>query len=132
MLLRLFTLFLLTVISSSGAAGASARSDTEIKAHLQAAVQQHIDRRSVGGAILRIDLQSGEVSRLYPAQIHPMMFRLGEYYVVCGELRDRTGDFLPLDVFLSPHGPGFTVFHSEIDNRGPIEALIHRGELEAF
>ena len=97
------------------------------KARLQAVMQQHIERQLVDGALLHFDIKTGDVQRLYPTKAHPMVFEMGDYFVLCADLRDTAGKSVPLDLYLAPSGRFFTVFHSEINNRAPLRKLMKKG-----
>lgn len=97
------------------------------KARLQAAMQQHIQRNLVNGAILHLDTETGDVRPLYPTQAHPMVIAMGDNYVLCTDLSDKSGKTLPLDLYMAPNGRSFTVFHAEIDNRAPLKKFMKDG-----
>ncbi len=97
------------------------------KARLQAAMQQHIGRSLVDGAILHLDTETGEVKSLYPTQAHPMVIVMGDNFVLCTDLRDKAGNTMPLDLYMAPSGRSFKVFHSEIDNRLPLKTFMKKG-----
>jgi hypothetical protein len=107
-------------------AGASAQGMVD-KARLQAAMQQHIQRQMVDGAILRFDPETGEVTPLYPTQAHPMVIAMGDHFILCTDLRDKSGKALPLDLYMASSGRSYVVFHSEIDNRAPLQRLLENG-----
>lgn len=122
MRLLLIAIGLLTVASTSADAAG-----TVSKARLQAAMQQHIERHVVDGAILHFDIKTGEVKRLFPTQAHPMVLAMGDHFVLCADLRDRAGNSMPLDLYMAAKGRSFVVFHSEIDNRKPLQQLLKKG-----
>ncbi len=107
--------------------GSAHAAGTVSKARLQAAMQQHIERNTVDGAILHFDVKSGEVKQLYPTQAHPMVMSMGDYYILCADLRDTSGRSMPLDLYMAQKGRNFVVFHSEIDNRTPLQRLLKKG-----
>ncbi|MDH3661810.1 MAG: hypothetical protein OEU92_17575 [Alphaproteobacteria bacterium] len=106
--------------------GASAQGTVD-KARLQAAMQQHIERHTVDGAMLHFDPETGEVKPLYPTQAHPMVIAMGEHFVLCTDLRDKSGKAMPLDLYMARKGRSYVVFHSEIDNRSPLQRLMKDG-----
>lgn len=97
------------------------------KAKLQAAMQQHIQRNLVNGAILQLDINTGDVRQLYPTQAHPMVIAMGDNFVLCTDLRDKAGNAMPLDLYMAPSGRSFTVFHTEIGNRAPLKKFMNGG-----
>ena len=97
------------------------------KARLQAAMQQHIQRQVVDGAILHFDADTGEVRPLYPTKAHPMVIAMGDHFVLCTDLRDKSGKEMPLDLYMARKGRSYVVFHSEINNRTPLQSLLKRG-----
>lgn len=118
-------IFLAGMLFTISVAAASER--TVDKAKLQAAMQLHIQRNLVNGAILQLDTKTGDVRPLYPTQAHPMVIAMGENFVLCTDLRDKAGNAMPLDLYMTPSGRSFTVFHTEIDNRAPLTKLIKKG-----
>jgi hypothetical protein len=122
MRLMIAALGLLAVTSISAKAGG-----TVDKARLQAAMQQHIQRQAVEGAILHFDTATGKVKSLYPTQAHPMVIAMGDHFVLCTDLRDKSGNAMPLDLYMARKGRSFVVFHSEIDNRDPLQRLMKKG-----
>ncbi len=120
------SLILVLGILSLISAGASAK-ETVDRARLQAAMQQHIERSLVDGAILHLDTETGKVRSLYPTQAHTMIIAMGDNFVLCTDLRDKAGNTMPLDLYMAPRGRSFTVFHTEIDNRAPLKTFMRKG-----
>lgn len=118
-------ILLIGILGVTSMAAASER--TVDKAKLQAAMQLHIQRNLVNGAILQLDTRTGEVQPLYPTQAHPMVIVMGKNFVLCTDLRDKAGNTKPLDLYLAPSGRSYTVFHAEIDNRAPLTKFIRDG-----
>ena len=116
----------LSVIALTPAVSAAADSTVD-KTRLQAAMQQHIERQLVDGAILHLDTASGDVQTLYPTQAHPMILQMGEHFVLCSDLKDESGKSMPIDLYMAQKGKRFVVFHTEIDNRGPLKGLMKSG-----
>lgn len=100
------------------------------KATLQAAMYQHIDNLLVDGAYLQLVAASGEVRRLAPTRAHPMIMRMGEHFVLCSEFRDAAGKDVNMDFYLTRSGNQWLVFHTEIDNRAPLEKLVEAGKVK--
>lgn len=122
--MRVILLFLglLSLVSTGAAANG-----TVSKARLQAAMQQHIERSLVHGAILHLNTETGEVKPLYPTQAHPMVIAMGDNFILCTDLRDKAGNAMPLDLYMAPSGRSFKVFHSEIGNREPLRKFMKNG-----
>ena len=97
------------------------------KARLQAAMQQHIQRHVVNGAILHFDSETGEVGLLYPTKAHPTVIAMGDHFILCTDLRDKEGREVPLDLYMARKGRSYVVFHSEIGNRAPLQRLLRKG-----
>ncbi|MGI9420535.1 MAG: hypothetical protein ACR2RA_22155 [Geminicoccaceae bacterium] len=110
-----------------GASVSAATEGTAAKARLQAAMQQHIQQQVVDGAILHFDTGTGRVTPLYPTQAHPMVIAMGDHFVLCTDLRDKSGKSMPLDLYMTRKGRSYVVFHSEIDNRKPLQRLLKKG-----
>lgn len=122
--MRTITFILGLIVAASTSASAKGTVD---KARLQAAMQQHIERHTVNGAMLHFDPESGMVKPLYSTQVHPMVIAMGDYFVLCVDLRDKAGNAMPLDLYMARKGRSYIVFHSEIDNRVPLQRLMKKG-----
>ncbi len=117
---------LVVVVLGVASLGARAEGVTD-RARLQAAMQQHIERTLVDGAILRLSAKTGKTERFYPTQAHPVILTSGDYFVLCTNLRDKDGNNTTLDLYMAQRGRSFTVFHSEIGNRTPLMKLLKDG-----
>lgn len=119
---------MIAVLGLLATASVSAHADVTLdKARLQAAMQQHIQRHVIDGAILHFDAETGEVKPLYPTKAHPMVIAMGDHFVLCTDLRDKSGNEMPLDLYMARNGRNFVVFHSEINNRTPLQRLLKQG-----
>lgn len=99
------------------------------KTNLQAAMQQYIDGQMVDGVYLYLEGNSGEVRPLHPVTAHPMMFRLGEYFVLCSDFRDDQGEKVNIDFYLARNDASYVVFHTEIDDRKLLHRLMKDGKV---
>jgi hypothetical protein len=122
--------FLCAALALSPAAPGADKTGAAEKAALQAAMRQHIDRHLVDGAFLDVNLSTGAVRALRPATAHPMLLRLGEYFVLCTDFRDDNGKPVNVDFYLARRGKGYVVFRTDIDSRGPLERLMLAGKVE--
>lgn len=122
MRLTILILGLVSIVSMSASAAG-----TVDKARLQAAMQQHIQRNLIDGAILQLNTENGKVRPLYPTQAHPMVIVMGDHFVLCTDLRDKAGNAMPMDLYMATSGRSFTVFHTEIGNRAPLLRLLKNG-----
>ena len=100
------------------------------KATLQAAMQTHIDRSLVDGAFLRLNESTGEVETLRPAAAHPVILKMGKYFVLCSDFRSESGATVNVDFFLAPKGNGYMVFDQQVENRALVERLMQSGLAE--
>ncbi len=100
------------------------------KAALQAAMFQHIDNQMVRGSFLHVDFKNGAVEKLSPAKAHPMVLKMGENYVLCTTYRRKSGASVNVDFYAAKKDTGYSIFHTEIDNRGPLTALIKAGKVK--
>lgn len=129
MLKNLVLALMLALPVSSAAADKLA---TDQKAMLQAAMRQFIDRSAVDRRFLHLDLASGTVRALSPVAAHPMMLRMGSYFVLCSDFRDDKGLPVNVDFYLAKRGTGYVVFHTEIDHREPLDRLMKAGKVAAL
>jgi len=94
---------------------------------LQAAMQQHVENQLIEGAMLDLDLESGEIRKLYPTKTHPMIMTMGENFVLCLTLNDTDGKEYLADYYIAPQDDGFVVISAEINNRGALKKLMKAG-----
>ncbi len=99
------------------------------QASLQAAMQRHIDSALVEGRYLRLDADTGEVLALRPMAAHPVILRMGEYFVLCADFRAENGAKINIDFYLARKGRSFVVFDEQVDNRALIRQLMNSGKL---
>jgi hypothetical protein len=123
---RLLAVIVLTCCS--GLATASSISLSE-QASLQAAMQRHIDNALVQGRYLYLDAAKGEVRPLRPMAAHPIIMRMGEYFVLCSDFRDDQGADVNIDFYIARKGRSFVVFDEQVENRALIKKLMKRGML---
>ena len=98
------------------------------RAALHAAMVQHIDRQTIDGLYLKMNVGEGRVTAYSPAKSHPMVLEMGEHYVMCTDFRDEAGKSVPVDFYVARRGKDFTIFETVIGNRGPLEKLVQAGK----
>jgi hypothetical protein len=99
------------------------------KAQLQAAMQRHIERSLIDGALLHINDDTGKVERLFPSATHPQVLAAPDYYVLCVDLSDGAGVTRPADFYIAPRGEGCVVVKTAIDDRALLKRLMSDGVL---
>ncbi len=109
-------------------AGAAQADTSNLRAGLQASMQRSVDRNSVAGALVHVDLSSGETTAYYPTDTHPMIMELGSLYVLCAEVMDPDGVTEEVDYYMMRDGERFSVVRTEIGNREPLAALAEAGQ----
>lgn len=95
---------------------------------MQAAMQRHIDRTLVNGAYLHLDMNTGEVHLLYPAQAHTTVLSMGDYFVLCSDFRDAADGSVNVDFYLAREDDRFVVFHSVVDDRDVLRQWLREGK----
>jgi hypothetical protein len=98
---------------------------------LHAVMLQHIDRQVVDGMYLRMDLKGGNIEQFAPAKAHPMMFTMGENYVLCTDFKDKDGKTAMVDFYVAKRGKSYAVFQTEINNRDPLMKLMETGKVKS-
>lgn len=101
------------------------------KATLQAAMQKHIERALVDGFYLQLDPETGEVHTLRPLAAHPVILRMGKFFVLCADFRTTNGQNVNIDFFLAPKGDTYFVFDDQLENRALLKRLARVGKVEA-
>ncbi|MEM7188143.1 MAG: hypothetical protein AAF439_00905 [Pseudomonadota bacterium] len=104
----------------------------KLRIELQASMQRHIDRSTIQGAFMSINLESGDMIKYFPTKAHTAVLEGDGYYVLCADMRDEAGESVPVDYYLTKARRGFKVFRTEIANRGPLKALMKAGEVKKF
>lgn len=104
-----------------------ARDTIVLKAELQAALQRHMDRSSIEGALPFMNLETGEVEPLYATESHPLILTMGDSFVLCADLRTAEGVKRIVDFYVTPAGRQYKIIRTEIDNRAPLKALMAAG-----
>lgn len=124
-----FGLALVASLATIASPGHSARVGE--KAALQAAMQQHIDRNLVKGAFLHLEA-TGRVRPLYPLRAHPMILRMGDYFVLCSDFKDVAGKSVNVDFYMARDDDSYVIFHLAIDDRVTLERWLSEGKVEHF
>jgi hypothetical protein len=113
-----FVAFVATMATSLTASAIAEAVSVQEKASLQAAMQRHIDSRTVDGAFLRLDEKTGAVRRLYPVSAHPKIMHRGAFFVLCFDFRNEAGEKVDLDFYVARNGAAYSVFHAVEANHG--------------
>ena len=117
------------LVLSANAIAANEKLKPSDKVALQAAMFQHIDSQLVNGAFLRLNARDGRADALAPTKAHPMILRMGEHFVLCSDFKSPDGKEVNIDFYMARSGSKYVVFHTEIDNRKPLEALMSSGKV---
>lgn len=127
------TCMALLVAAAIGLQAFSAHAQTSLsladKVALHAAMQSHIDRVTVDGAVLYLDRESGEARRLHPVTAHPMILAYGAHFVLCFDFRDDAGNSVPIDYYMAQADPGYVVFHTAVADRALLQDLMKNGHV---
>lgn len=107
---------------------AEAQSKAELRTRLQAALQRNLGRTMLDGSLRHVDLQSGDVTRLYPTENHEVILKMGEIYVMCSTLVTKDGSEALVDYYIAESDGRYAVIRTEIDNRAPLTDLITSGQ----
>ena len=106
---------------------ALARDAVKLRADLQGAMQRHLDRSAIDGAFPHLNFDTGEVERLFTTEAHPIILTMGEIFILCADLRTVGGERRIADFYLAEVAGRYRVIRTEIENRGPLEALTRAG-----
>jgi hypothetical protein len=109
---------------------ASEKIGTRDKASLQAGMQQYIGRTLVNGIYLYLNPTTGDVRGLHPITAHPMILRMGEFFVLCSDFRDDQGVRVNVDFYMARREKGYVVFHTAVAQRDLLEQLMKAGKIE--
>jgi len=128
--LRKFIFGLAMCINLVGAQASFAETvSTADRSGLQAAMFQYIDRQAVEGMFLHMDMRDGSVQGLAPAKAHPMILQMGKNFVLCTDFFNKEGKSVNVDFYVARRGASFVIFHTEVDNRAPLDKLIKDGKV---
>lgn len=104
----------------------------ETKVQLQADLQKHIYRSLVDGAYHTLDPARGEVIPLYPLVSHPMILKMGDYFVMCADFRDANGNDVDIDFYMIKQNKRFLIFRAEVDNHQLLDGLMKSGKAKIY
>ena len=114
-------------IASASTSFASGEDRVSVRTELQVAMQRHVDRNLVEGAVLHIDLDSGDLMQFFPTAAHPMIMAGEDYFIVCADLVDAEGNQFDVDYYMAATARGYKVVRTEIDNRSELKGLVSAG-----
>lgn len=100
------------------------------RAALQAAMVQHIDARAADGLYRHVDIAAGRLIDYAPAKSHPMMFQMGEVFVLCTDFKAPDGASTNVDFYMLRQGKGYAVVDTQIANRAPLMKLMDSGKVQ--
>ncbi|MEM7256215.1 MAG: hypothetical protein AAF404_02380 [Pseudomonadota bacterium] len=126
----LMLLVALFFIIAPGAGIASSMQETKVQ--LQSDLQKHIYRSLVNGAYHTLDSTTGEVRALYPHVSHPMILKMGDYFVMCADFRDANGNDVDIDFYMIKQNKRFLVFRAEIDNHQLLDGFMKSGKAKIY
>lgn len=122
---------LVVVLALGLAAGPAWSLSVSEKAGLQAAMQTYIDQQLVDGVFLYLDTQTGSTLTLHPVTAHPVMFTMGDRYVLCFDFRDDKGQPVNLDLYMARKGSSYVVFHTEVNDHQMLQRFVDEGKARA-
>ena len=70
------------------------------------------------------------MTSLHPYTAHPMILRMGQYYVLCSDFRDDAGKSVNIDFYMARRGKGYVVFQMAVSHREQLEKLMKVGKVE--
>ena len=126
--LRSLTVGLICALIANASAYAEQTTGVGEKAMLQVSMQRHIDRSLVNGAYLHMIKETGDVQELHPVAAHPMILKMGEYFVLCSDFQDKNAKSVNIDFYMARRGDTFIVFQALVDDRKPLVRLIKAGK----
>ncbi len=127
---RVKSLFSATLLALSlvAVAGPAAASSAEMRTRLQADLQKHIYRSLADGVFHSLDSRTGEVLQLHPLTNHPVILKMGDYYVMCADFRDHQGKAVDVDFYMLENRGRFQVFRAEANNHEMLANLVKQGK----
>ena len=129
-ILRPFLIVMTLALIPASIAAEDQAIDISQRAALQAAMQRHINRNLVAGVYLQMNSTSGEIRSLFPVKAHPLILRLGEYFVLCSDFRDKDGKPVNIDFYLARRDNSYVIFHTAIDDRDLLRRLMKAGKIK--
>lgn len=121
--------FAFVALLAAGPAFAAPLTEAD-RAALQAAMVQHIDARTTDGLFPYVDLTAGRLVEYAPAKSHPMMFRMGDLYVLCTDFKAPDGTSTNVDFYVRRQGRSYAVVDTQIANRAPLKKLMAEGKVQ--
>jgi hypothetical protein len=107
---------------------AASISDAEMVS-LQATMQNHIDQNLVDGAVLSLDPNTGDITKLYPAKAHPKMMLFGDKYVLCTDFMDDAGNMVMGNYYMAKSEDHYVVISATYGYDALLERLMADGRV---
>jgi hypothetical protein len=123
------TLCLFCSFYAEGSALAGQTTGMGERTMLQASMQRHIERNLVNGAYLHLKKETGVVQKLQPVTAHPMILKMGKYFILCSDFQDRNGRAVNIDFYMARRGNSFVVFEALVDDRKSLKRLMKAGKV---
>jgi hypothetical protein len=83
----------------------------------------------VKGTYLALERSSGVVRKLHPIAAHPIILKMGEYFILCSDFKDQKGQSVNVDFYLAPRGKRYVVFEALVDDRNRLKRLMKAGKV---
>ncbi|MCH9674596.1 MAG: hypothetical protein K0U93_24365 [Gammaproteobacteria bacterium] len=90
---------------------------------LQTQMQSFVEQSLVDGKYLHIDPARGKVVALTPMEAHPMIMKMGDYFILCAQFQNTDGDEVNIDFYFARQGDSFVVFDTLVERHDVIERL---------
>ena len=101
----------------------------QLRIELQASMQRFIDRNVIDNTFVAINLEDGVLEEFVPTKAHEWILQGDGFFVLCSDMRDRSGNSVTVDYFMTKVGRSYRVLRTEISNREPIRSLMRAGKL---
>lgn len=90
----------------------------ELRASIQTAMGELIQRNTVDGVFRHYDPVAGKLLRLQLKELHDGIVQKGDFYVSCADFKDEAGNTFDLDFLVVPAGDGVRA----------VQALVHKSD----
>lgn len=95
-----------------------------VKSDLQGAMMDYIDYNSVDGKFVYLDAMKNKVTNFYPANLHPRILKIGQYFVLCSDFKTEAGKNVDVDFLAVKIDNEMRVLQALVGRRDVIRSMM--------
>lgn len=95
-----------------------------LKSELQGAMMDYIDYNTVDGKFLYLNATQDKVINYFPANLHPRILQIGEYFVLCSDFKTLEGTNVDVDFLAVYVDEEIRVIQALVEQRDVIRRMM--------